>query len=199
VTQSQRQTRFLRLRSFTSDFTRAFWLASAVSDTRLYIDGGEYYEGTDTSATNYFNQLSSTLIIDTTTSWTTSSVTFTPYGKPNNFPYARRPCLWFDNETNKLYSWSGWPYSEPAATLNIWELDVDTNGVPTGPWSQSAAPASNVVPPWGNSYAPVRNRLYSVGGFNPYYNLYEDNGESLDPRDGSICGCTIRFTSLHEL
>ncbi|KAH0536099.1 hypothetical protein FGG08_007004 [Glutinoglossum americanum] len=119
----------------SSEFVRMIWMSTIVVGDYLYIDAGEYYLPGASSWADTIH-LNSTLSIDLSNSWTTTSVTINSFGKPAGLKGTRDGALWWDRNSSRIISFGGEPFSE--IPLYVWALTPDGNGA--GSWSELYGP-----------------------------------------------------------
>lgn len=156
---------------WTDGFSCAQWLSSAVNKgaTQLYIDGGEYYTGTTAANDSSITQSPTTLVIDLTQSWTSSTISKSRViqaQKPLGiYPLSRRPVVWYSGKTNMLYAWAGWGYG--SAQQGLWQLALSPAGLPKSMWTSGPVPNSAIYATWASAYAELNGNMYSLGGIAP--------------------------------
>lgn len=111
-----------------------------------------------------------TLAIDLSIPWKNTTVSAVVTDKPSNFPFARRPTLWYDSTADLVYSIGGFPYSD--AKINgstIWAFQPDGNG--GAPWQKNTSEGdllwSQITPTFGALTATSDDSFYSLGGSIP--------------------------------
>ena len=153
------------------NITEWFWQTSVVAGSQLYIAGGEYYNYTDGSGPFVYD-VPQDIIVDLSQSWTNATIPSTLVSR-GAIPSVRRPMLWYDEGTNKIYRYGGWPYAEDGTySQSLWSLDM--SDAASGGWSSTTSTGTTGLDndsraPGGSAYTFANSTFYALGGSTPDY------------------------------
>lgn len=108
--------------------------------------------------------VASTLVVDLSTSWSTSNVRAISNTKPTDMPNVRRPCLWYNPVNGLMYEWGGWSEGSPGSGT-MWTFE-EANG---SQWEPTPAPSTStsLSALFGSSWISSPSSFYSIGGAIP--------------------------------
>lgn len=110
-----------------------------------------------------------TIAIDLSKSWKTSSIPYKITNTTSSFPTARKPSIWYDENSDLVYSFGGSPYSNIANIATVWAFKPDGNG--NALWQTVVHETDSVwnTISWafGALTATSNDSFYSLGGIRP--------------------------------